>query len=226
MEICGGEPGPVEVAELSAKLPERPIIEFRPELVEEVLGIAVEHKKIISMFSSLGCNLDTSHEVWQVTPPSFRFDLQIPVDLVEEVARLHGYDKLGATLPDLSMQLDATDPWRYGIAESRNALINQGFFEAITYSFIDETEFESFSSHAQAYRLENPISSDMGVMRASLLPGLVSALQHNQNRQQNDVRLFEILSLFLSSISKDLVATSFRALLDSDRIIRFLLTVF
>ena len=197
LEICGGEPGPIEVAEQAAELPSRAPIDFKPGLVAQVLGISVPEADIERMFVGLGCEVSIGDGSWQVKPPSFRFDLQIPVDLVEEVARLHGYDKLGATLPDLAMQIEAQDAWRHGIAETRHSLINRGFFEAITYSFIDEAQFSAFTPAARAYQLENPISSDMGVMRASLLPGLVNALQHNQNRQQQDVRLFEIGRVFL-----------------------------
>lgn len=202
LEICGGEPGPIEVAEQTTEMPSRAPISFKPSLVSEVLGITVADQAIKQMFEGLGCNVSASETSWQVTPPSFRFDLQIPVDLVEEVARLHGYDKLGATLPDLAMQIEAQDAWRQGLAETRHALVNNGFFEAITYSFIDETQFKLFTPSVPAYALANPISSDMGVMRASLLPGLVNALQHNQNRQQQDVRLFEIGRVFLSTDSR------------------------
>ena len=201
LEVCGGEPGPVEVAESSENLPQRLPIAFRPELVKEVLGIAVDTDEITQMFRGLGCEIDAQSSIWQVTPPSFRFDLQIPVDLVEEVARLHGYDKLGATMPNLGMHIAAEDSWRHGVAETREMLVNRGFFEAITYSFIAQERFELFRSDGQPYALENPISSDMGVMRASLLPGLIDALQHNQNRQQADVRLFEIGRVFLAQDS-------------------------
>ena len=196
VEICGGQAGPLEVAEATTDMPQARVIEFAPSLVEKVLGIQVSEDKISDMFQGLGCDIEKRPEHWLVTIPSFRFDLAIAVDLVEEVARLHGYDELGATMPNAEMAIEGADHWRQSLASCRNICIGKGYFEAITYSFIDEKLFAQFNPGSDPYRLENPISAEMSVMRASLLPGLASALAHNQNRQQQDVRLFEIGRVF------------------------------
>ncbi|MGR8949632.1 MAG: phenylalanine--tRNA ligase subunit beta [Gammaproteobacteria bacterium] len=196
VDICGGQPGPIEVAQAQRDMPAREPVAFAPELIEKVLGIKVPLEHVSAMFEGLGCEVESGSSVWQVTPPAYRFDLAIAVDLIEEVARLHGYDKLGATMPSAEMTLSGQDKWRSALADCRNRLVSNGYFEAITYSFIDESLFGKFNPELDAYRLENPISAEMSVMRASLLPGLVEALKYNQNRQQQDIRLFEIGRVF------------------------------
>jgi phenylalanyl-tRNA synthetase beta chain len=196
LEICGGKAGPIEVAESASHLPTREPIEFAPTLVKDVLGVEIADETIEAMLSILGCEVRRSEANWQVIPPTYRFDLSIPVDLVEEVARLYGYDNLATTMPNAVMAIVGENNWRQANAEIRTLLIDKGYFESITYSFINEESFANFSPELASLTLENPISSDMAVMRASLLPGLVNALQYNQNRQHADVRLFEIGRVF------------------------------
>ncbi|MEM7468849.1 MAG: phenylalanine--tRNA ligase subunit beta, partial [Pseudomonadota bacterium] len=159
VEICGGLAGPIETAENAPALPTRDPIDFRPEAVAEILGVEVPNEAIKQMFVALGCHVEQGAASWSVTPPNYRFDLAIEVDLVEEVARLHGYDKLGATMPPMSMSIAPGNRWQTGINGIREQLVSQGFFEAITYSFIDEKLFGLFNGEQDPYALENPISS-------------------------------------------------------------------
>lgn len=202
LEICGGSAGPTHTAESVEHLPQRHSIDFDPALVREVLGVAVNADDIAGMLRRLGCVVDNAKSTWSVTPPSYRFDLEIPVDLVEEVARLFGYDNLGTSMPTASMSISGENNWRQSNAQIRSLLIDKGYYESITYSFINETSFADFSPELKPLPLENPISSDMSVMRASLLPGLIDALHYNQNRQHSDVRLFEIGRVFKQAQSE------------------------
>ncbi|MFP4245193.1 MAG: phenylalanine--tRNA ligase subunit beta [Ectothiorhodospira sp.] len=190
-EITGGTPGPAEVAEDPGHLPDRTGIRFRPVQVGRLLGTHIEAEEMQAILERLGCRVEASAEAWQVTPPGYRFDLAIEADLIEEVARIHGYDRLPSQVPAVAPQLDWLDEARVEISRIRHALTDAGYLEAITFSFVDEDLEARLAPDLHPLRLANPLSSEMAVMRTTLWSGLLKAARHNLNRQQDRVRLFE-----------------------------------
>jgi phenylalanyl-tRNA synthetase beta chain len=188
--IAGGEPGPVVETTGAAPKETAPIM-LRAARIARVLGAAIDEAEVTRMLSALGCHVEPMAGAWRVTPPSFRFDLAIEADLIEEVARVHGYDRLPAAVPPLSPELGRMDEARVPLARLRHLMVDLGYQEAVTYSFVDPEWEGLFAPDHRPLGLANPISSELAVMRSSLWPGLVKALRHNLNRQQERVRLFE-----------------------------------
>lgn len=200
LEIAGGEAGPVVETIKESCLPKRPDIELRASRIPLLLAINPESQEVIDMFDRLGFQVtepDGQAEdiVCRVKPPSHRFDVHYEVDLLEEVARLHGYDEIPYALPIFSTHLKVAPecvlPDRY----ISDTLVALGYQEAITYAFAAEDLQTKFSQGTPA-RLKNPVMADKSVMRMSLLPGLLSVLGYNWNRQQRRMRLFEIGNVF------------------------------
>lgn len=196
LDICGGEAGPV--TEQSGELPATRAVLLRPENVERLLGMAMPTEKIVSILNGLGIGLiENSSGALRFEVPSFRFDISIEADLIEELARVHGYDKLPVTRPAVRMQLPQTPEAEVGISRLRERLVALGYQQVITYSFVEPELMVAIQSSPPPVPLQNPISADMSVMRTSLWPGLISTLRHNANRQQTRVRLFETGQVFL-----------------------------
>jgi phenylalanyl-tRNA synthetase beta chain len=201
LEICGGVPGPCVVTR--SEIGQRPpvVVYFRPTAVKRLLGIAVAETRIASILRSLAMKVDDSVMPWRVEVPSFRFDISIEADLVEEVARIQGYDAIPSRLPmtaGLPALGDAMSPLE---SRARGTLSERGYFEAITYSFIDPALAHAFDPVVDSVPLANPISSEMSVLRRSIWPGLAAAALHNRNRQVDDVRLFELGMVFRQNSS-------------------------
>ena len=196
VDICGGRPGPVTLTESVTHVPARPEVAFRPAAVNRLLGTSISIKRIEEILGLLGMENDSREAVWRIKPPAFRSDIRLEADLVEEVARIEGYDAIPIRLPRAEARPELP------VADSgtehrlRNVLIQRGYFEAITYSFVAANLARQFHPASVATELANPISSDMSIMRPSLWPGLVGAACYNLNRQQEDVRLFEIGMVF------------------------------
>ena len=196
LEICGGVAGPCEVTEIPGAAPTPVPVAFRPKAVERLLGVAVAADRIEQILRSLDMAIDRNGEAWAVTPPAFRFDIAVEADLVEEIARVHGYDAIPLTLPEVAGR-PAVAVKETAVEDAmRGCLIERGYFEAVTYSFIDPELAQRFEPDVDGMVLANPISSEMSVMRPSLWPGLVGAARYNLNRQQDDIRLFEIGMIF------------------------------
>jgi phenylalanyl-tRNA synthetase beta chain len=195
--IAGGEPGPVVEATGAAPREAAPIM-LRAARIARVLGTGIDETEVTRLLSALGCHVEPMAGAWRVTPPGFRFDLAIEADLIEEVARVHGYDRLPATVPPLSPKLGRMDEARVPMARLRHLMADLGYQEAVTYSFVDPEWERLFAPDHRPLALANPISSELAVMRSSLWPGLVRALRHNLNRQQERVRLFETGLRFVS----------------------------
>ena len=196
LDIAGGRPGPAIVTQDKSQLPARSSILLDPERVERILGIEIQRGEIESLLRRLGMQVAGAGDRLSVIPPSHRFDISIPEDLVEEVARLHGYDAIPAT-PATMPQLPAAATEASVRRDRAMALLaDRGYQEAITYSFIPADLQSLFSPGVPHLALSNPISSDLAVMRRSLWPGLVLALHENQRRQQDRVRLFELGTRF------------------------------
>jgi phenylalanyl-tRNA synthetase beta chain len=196
LDIVGGRPGPVTEVTAAAKLPARRPIRLRHDRVQRLMGVKVPAKEIERILVRLGMRLAPAPEGWQVVAPSHRFDIAREADLIEEVARVHGYDAIPAKLPAGTMAGEAVPESRVPQVRFRDALVYRDYQEAVTYSFVDPELQSVLEPDSAAVELTNPISAEMGVMRTSLWPGLLQALTHNLNRQQRRVRLFEIGRVF------------------------------
>ena len=193
-DIVGGKPGPVVCEELSKELPTPVSVTLKRARIESGLGFAIPDAEIVDILSRLGLELESSNDTgWTFAVPSYRFDITIEEDLLEELARIYGYNKLPVTEMRVPAHLPRLTETQLPEERLDKQLIARGYQEAITYSFIDPKIHALFAGegNTDAVELLNPISADMSVMRTSLLPGLVEALRRNINRQQSRVRLFE-----------------------------------
>ncbi|MBA1378103.1 phenylalanine--tRNA ligase subunit beta [Pseudomonas brassicacearum] len=192
LEITGGEAGPIIETVSEQHLPKVAPVTLRAQRITQMLGMEMEPTEVERLLSALGLAIRTDGEgQWQVEVPSHRFDISLEVDLIEELARLYGYNRLPVRYPQARLAPQAKAEARSELPELRRLLVARGYQEAITYSFIDPRQFELFNPGVEPLLLANPISNDMAAMRSSLWPGLVKSLQHNLNRQQDRVRLFE-----------------------------------
>ena len=192
LEIVGGSAGPVIEAVSEADLPSVAPILLRKDRIEQMLGLDMARDQVVALLSALGLGVvELNEESWEVNVPSHRFDIALEIDLIEELGRLYGYDRLPVRYPQARLAPEANPEARAELPALRRLLVARGYQEAITYSFIDPKLFELFSPGVEPLQLANPISSDMAAMRATLWPGLIKALQYNLNRQQTRVRLFE-----------------------------------
>lgn len=192
LAIVGGQAGPVVEAVIDSELPARPPVTLRASRLEQVLGVAIAAHDVTDMLRRLGMDVREHGGQWTVTPPGFRFDIAIEADLIEEVARIYGYNRLPQTPLTGRLTLVPRAEAARRPAAIRQVLVERGYHEAITYSFVNAPLQAAFGAGAVPVALANPISDDMSEMRASLWPGLVQALLYNQNRQQGRIRLFEV----------------------------------
>lgn len=192
LEITGGEAGPITETVNEQYLPSIAPVTLRAQRVEQMLGLVIEEAQIVSLLTGLGLDISADGAgQWRVEVPSHRFDISLEVDLIEELARLYGYNRLPVRYPQARLAPQPKTEARAHLPELRRLLVARGYQEAVTYSFIDPKQFELFSPGVEPLLLANPISNDMAAMRSSLWPGLVKALSHNLNRQQDRVRMFE-----------------------------------
>ncbi|MBV2132068.1 phenylalanine--tRNA ligase subunit beta [Pseudomonas sp. MAP12] len=191
LEIVGGEPGPIVEVVSQVDLPQVDPVTLRAERIEQMLGLELPAAEVERLLVALGLKVAGGAGQWQVQIPSHRFDLSIEVDLIEELARLYGYNRLPVRYPQARLAPQPQSEARAELGHLRRLLVARGYQEAVTFSFIDPKWFELFHPGVQPLALANPISADLAAMRASLWPGLVKSLQHNLNRQQTRVRLFE-----------------------------------
>jgi len=207
LEICGGQPGPLSLSEQPENLPQPAIIQLRDQHLTKQLGVAIAAEKVDRILSDLGLTLQTRDDqagVWQA--PSWRFDLAIEQDLVEEIARIYGYNKLPVTTPAMAVELTADQETFRPAHVLASRLVAMGYQEAITYSFVDPEIRRALDPDRAAITVANPISQDLSVMRTNLWPGLLNTAIYNLNRQQSRVRLFEIGQCFIPSDHPDAVA--------------------
>ncbi|WP_060465334.1 phenylalanine--tRNA ligase subunit beta [Acinetobacter sp. LMB-5] len=191
-ELAGGEFGPVTVAEKTEILPKREAIELKQAQVDQLLGYQVTADFIADALTRLGCEVTVKAEgEWSVVPPSHRYDMAIYQDLIEEVARIDGYDNIQISLPSMDVQL-AKYQDRFEIAELRQTIVTLGYQEAISFSFADAKLEKQLNPQVNPLMLANPISSDLAAMRSTLLSSLIPCVQYNLNRQQSRVRFFEL----------------------------------
>jgi phenylalanyl-tRNA synthetase beta chain len=190
-ELFGGSPGPVVEVSQPEHLPTRRPILLRRARIERLLGFTLTDAEVEGILTRLGMQLTPAGEGWSVIAPSHRHDITIEVDLIEELARLHGYDKLPARLPTAELAIQPRPEQRLGLNTLRERLVTLGYREVITYSFVDTPLLEKLTPHQLPLVLANPISSEMAAMRTTLWAGLIHTLRHNLNRQQERVRIFE-----------------------------------
>ncbi len=191
VDIVGGGAGPITEVASEENLPQARVITLRENRLERVLGLALDPVWVSEILQRLGMSVERTDEGWIATPPSWRFDLTIEADLVEEVGRIYGYDQLPSTHPQLTAAIRSNPEAITPLSKMRQVLVDRGYSEVITYSFVDPVLQEVMDSSHQGLALANPISSDLSVMRTSLWPGLIQSFQFNSKRQQNQIRLFE-----------------------------------
>lgn len=196
LEICGGEAA--EISEvITGNLPPRPPVKLRVHKAAGILGIALSKAQISALLSRLQFDYQSTGDEFFVTPPSYRFDINREEDLIEEIARLHGYARLPAVVPLSPAQLMLPAPECEASPDRlRDRLVEAGYFETINYSFVDETWEHQLAGNSASIALKNPIASNMGVMRSNLWGGLLQSLLYNLNRKQERARLFEIGACF------------------------------
>jgi phenylalanyl-tRNA synthetase beta chain len=195
LTIAGGEVGPVCAWQVAVHAASP--ISFNLNKLSAMLGLSIPKTSAVDILNRLGFAVSEQGENLSVTAPSWRFDISIPEDLIEEVARIYGYDHIPTQLPQAKLQVQAVLESHVSLNKIKQTLVTRGFREAITYSFIDPKWHEQVFPGQPAYALSNPIASDMAVMRTSLLPGLLQALRYNVQRQQTRLRLFETGRCFL-----------------------------
>lgn len=194
IEIAGGEPGPVQETVAEDQLPETHEIELRADRIQRVLGVEINTETVENVLSRLNFTyerLEHGAVSWKVSAPSHRFDIAIEADLIEEVARVYGYNTVPIRTPEARLVMAPRAESALSLDRLRDQLVARGYFEAVTYSFVDVALQNTIDPENEPVGLENPLSSDMSVMRTTLWPGLLSSLKYNLNRQQSTVRLFE-----------------------------------
>lgn len=196
LQIMGGKVGEITEAELTEHLPNPTSVLLRRSRLERVLGIKIDDGKVERIFKALGMQVQGADQGWQVTPPTRRFDIEIEEDLIEEIARIHGYENIPVTLPSGQISLVSPSESKVDEASVRRQLAARDYIENINYAFVDSTLLNNWDLQANSVPLANPLTSELGVMRTSLLPGLVEALRRNLARQQNRIRLFELGRVF------------------------------
>ncbi len=200
LDIVGGQAGPTTEVISKDNLPIMQAIHLRADRIKRVLGISIPAEQVEEQLTRLGLTVSEVDNGWMVAVPSFRFDIAIEVDLIEELGRLYGYDKLPETRPQGTVLTTSISENMLATHRLQSLLVDRGYQEAITYSFVDPLVQQHLALEGeQAIALANPISADLSVMRTSLWPGLIQALVHNVNRQHERVRLFEVGRIFTGS---------------------------
>ncbi|MCE2028992.1 phenylalanine--tRNA ligase subunit beta [Sessilibacter corallicola] len=198
IDITGGEPGPVVVAE-NEHLPKLAEVTLRKRRIESGLGFTLADDEVLEILTRLGLTqLSSDDDSWTFQVPSYRFDIQIEEDLLEEVARIYGYNNLPVTSMTIPAQFKRQTETQLPLSRVRSTLVARGYQEAICYSFVDEKSQSVIDPDIKPVPLQNPISADLSVMRTSLWAGLLGALKHNLNRQQTRAQLFETGLKFVS----------------------------
>ena len=191
LEICGGIPGPVMVQE-DAQWLQKPLpILLRHDRLNRLVGLEFDRQQVEDILTRLGMEVRFIAGCWTVTPPAARLDIAIEEDLIEEVARIYGYDQIPEAPPTGQLAVGSAASHAVSLMHMRQSLCDAGYQEAINYSFVDRRLLETVHQETFALPLANPLSAEMDVMRTTLLPGLLVSLAYNMRRQQARVRLFE-----------------------------------
>lgn len=202
VSLAGGEPGPVTNACERKFIPRQRAINFDLAEIPRILGISVPKNRVNTLLKRLGMRVTVNQSGWKVTPPSWRSDIGAPHDLVEEVGRMVGFDNIVPRLPTATVSTVRHPENRIEIAQVKQKLVERGYFEAITYSFVDP-QIQQILVGSRGIELRNPIADNMAVMRHSLWPGLLESVKKNCNRQRMRVRLFEEGKVFLQDQTQE-----------------------
>lgn len=194
VDLIGGSASNID--SVQSKLPARNSIMLHTEKVVQVLGLIISKNDIKKTLNSLEFTIEESDEVFLVTPPSYRFDINIEEDLIEEVIRIYGFDKIKATPPTTNIEMLGLDSKRRSPFSIKSSMAALGYNEIVSYSFIQESVEKEFHENNNLIKLDNPIASQMSVMRSKLWGSHIDALNFNINRGQNQIRLFEVASIY------------------------------
>ena len=204
LSVCGGEAGPIIDQTHQSALPVPATITLRREKLDRLIGHVIADEQVTDILTRLGCDVTVGEGQWQAVAPSWRFDMAIEEDLVEEVARIYGYNNIPDVPVQAGLVMTQHREANLSLKRAKNLLVDKGYQEAITYSFVDPKIQQLLHPGEEALLLPSPISSDMSTMRLSLWTGLLSAVVYNQNRQQSRVRLFESGLRFVPDTQADL----------------------
>ncbi|WP_102796924.1 phenylalanine--tRNA ligase subunit beta [Bowmanella denitrificans] len=202
LSIVGGQPGPVVEAVSQADLPTDKRVELHRNRLDRLIGIHIDSDKVTDIFQRLGLDVTYANDTWTVDVPSYRFDIAIAEDLIEEVARVYGYHNIPSASPIGRLEMSSHREQSTPLMLMKQRLVSLGFQEAITYSFVDPKVQKSLFPDFDALELPHPISVEMSSMRLSLWPGLLQAVSYNQKRQQSQIALFETGLRFLPDASE------------------------
>ncbi|MDF7667704.1 phenylalanine--tRNA ligase subunit beta [Orbaceae bacterium ESL0727] len=191
LAICGGEVGSIINITNQNEIPKHPTILLRREKLDRIIGISIETQKITDILERLGCSVEYKEDMWLLKSPTWRFDLEIEEDFIEEVARIYGYNNIPNANLKIESVMKPKPEGKMTLKWVKELLADKGYQEAVTYSFVDPKIQQILHPEEAVISLPNPISSEMSVMRLSLWTGLLGAVLYNQNRQQSRVRLFE-----------------------------------
>ncbi|QIZ47324.1 phenylalanine--tRNA ligase subunit beta [Dickeya zeae] len=204
LDICGGDAGPVVDVTSEKDLPARATITLRRDKLDRLIGHVISDEKVSDILNRLGCQVTKTADGWQAVAASWRFDMAIEEDLVEEVARIYGYNNIPNIPTQAPLKMTQHREASLTLKRVRTLLVDRGFQEAITYSFVDPKIQSLIHPGEQALILPSPISVEMSAMRLSLWSGLLGAVVYNQNRQQSRLRVFESGLRFVPDQSADL----------------------
>ncbi len=195
-EIVGGKAGPVVEVVSNEDLPHLPSIQLRKDRISRVLGCAIPEADVEDILTRLGMDTVVTQSGWHIVPPSYRFDIRIEEDLIEELGRVWGYNQLPTTMPVLEACSAKREEVMIPLMRFKQLLVDRGYQEVITYSFVDKQILKLITPDQESISLANPISAEMSDMRTSLWPGLLKTALYNLNRQQSRLQLFEAGMIF------------------------------
>jgi len=196
LDITGGQPGPLIEAVERAHLPQRKPVDVRRARVKRVLGMDVPDARIVSILRGLDMQVEETAAGWTATPPTRRFDIEIEEDLIEEIARVHGYERVPVHAPAGEIAPAMDSETRVPLADARRVLAARGYADCVEMAFVPQSLLDTWQLGAGALALANPLSAELGTLRSALLPGLVEALKRNLARQHVRVRLAEAGNVF------------------------------
>jgi len=204
LQIAGGEPGPISERVVEAHIPQVVTVNLREQRIQALLGTTIDQARINAILNSLEMQVFCNETGWEVQVPSHRFDIKLEVDLIEELARIHGYERIKPQPVHGPFTAQTLPETRLESTRISQLLIDRGYHEAITYSFVSPKLNQIFAPEAEPLALSNPLSAELAVMRSHLWPSLLNVLQYNHNRQQERVRLFE-MGLRFAKVSGELI---------------------
>ena len=189
LDICGGEAGPVD--DQIVNVPKREPVKMRVARANRIIGVAISADEIAQIFTRLGLPFEREGDDFLVTPPPYRFDIEIEEDLIEEVARIYGFEKIPARPPVARSEMRRTNETQRSIHTLRHALAARDYAETVNFSFVDAEWEQDFAGNDKPVRLLNPIASQLSVMRTTLFGSLINVLRHNLNRRAERIRVLK-----------------------------------